>query len=160
MKLRSATVRLSPVRRTTITVASTRADGGPAYQYFGEGVLPLVNAPLPIGEWQILEISFVPPRFGAAGRTTAKSRFFELRSTVRRFTRTSDNGGQRRLLEVFHRKFRTDCWFCVAIMDLWRSAKLLSVDSLQWNRHLDRERGRDLALNRFARCINHDVGSH
>ncbi len=52
-----------------------RAELGPPYRYLDDGVPPRVNAARPAGEWQTLEISFVAPRFDAAGKKTENARF-------------------------------------------------------------------------------------
>jgi hypothetical protein len=52
-----------------------RATLGPRYKLLDAGFPPLTNAARTAGEWQTLEITFVAPRFDAAGKKVADARF-------------------------------------------------------------------------------------
>ncbi|QDU57148.1 3-keto-disaccharide hydrolase [Aeoliella mucimassa] len=49
--------------------------GKPGFQYTDKGSPPAVNAALPAGEWQKLEITFRAPRFDESGKKTENARF-------------------------------------------------------------------------------------
>lgn len=45
-----------------------RSEDKPKYQHIDEGYAPKVNACMPPGEWQTLDITFLAPRFDASGK--------------------------------------------------------------------------------------------
>ena len=51
-----------------------RAKTKPSYGYLDKGTPPKVNAALPAGEWQTLDVSWTAPRFDAGGKRTAPGR--------------------------------------------------------------------------------------
>jgi hypothetical protein len=55
-----------------------RAESKPKYHYLDEGHPPRVNAALPAGEWQTLDVIFHAPRFDASGRKVASARFVKV----------------------------------------------------------------------------------
>jgi hypothetical protein len=55
-----------------------RAEAKPKYHYLDEGHPPRVNAALPAGEWQTLDVIFRAPRFDASGRKVASARFVKV----------------------------------------------------------------------------------
>jgi hypothetical protein len=52
-----------------------RAELLPRYHYLDEGHPPRVNAALPAGQWQTLDVIFRAPRFDASGKKAADARF-------------------------------------------------------------------------------------
>lgn len=56
-----------------------RAEMQPSYRFLDEGSPPRENAARPAGEWQTLELTFIAPRFDAAGKKVASARFAEVR---------------------------------------------------------------------------------
>lgn len=52
-----------------------RAEQDPDYHQIDEGVAPAENAARPAGEWQLLELTFISPRFDAEGQKTSNARF-------------------------------------------------------------------------------------
>ena len=52
-----------------------RAEQEPSYHHIDQGVPPRVNAAKPAGEWQLLEIEFIAPRFDATGKKTSNAKF-------------------------------------------------------------------------------------
>jgi hypothetical protein len=52
-----------------------RAEEQPDYHHIDRGVPPRVNAALPAGKWQSLEIQFIAPRFDAAGKKKSNAVF-------------------------------------------------------------------------------------
>ena len=61
-----------------------RAELKPTYHHIDKGVPPRTNACKRPGEWQTLDVIFLPPRFDADGKKTANARFVkvELNSTL------------------------------------------------------------------------------
>jgi hypothetical protein len=55
-----------------------RAEHKPKYHHIDKGVSPKVNACKAPGEWQTLDIVFQAPRFDAAGKKTANTRFVKV----------------------------------------------------------------------------------
>jgi Domain of Unknown Function (DUF1080) len=55
-----------------------RAELLPTYHHIDDGYPPLVNASLPPGEWQTLDITYRAPRFDASGKKTASARFVKV----------------------------------------------------------------------------------
>ena len=51
-----------------------RASATPAYHYLDKGTPPKVNAALPAGKWQTLDVIWAAPRFDANGQKTAPGR--------------------------------------------------------------------------------------
>jgi hypothetical protein len=54
-----------------------RAEAKPRYHHIDKGIPPLVNATKPAGEWQTLDVTFLAPRFDAAGKKTANARILK-----------------------------------------------------------------------------------
>jgi hypothetical protein len=52
-----------------------RAEMEPRYHHIDDGIPPRINAALPAGQWQTLDIRFQGPRFDAAGKKTTNARF-------------------------------------------------------------------------------------
>lgn len=55
-----------------------RAELLPRYHHIDEGYPPKTNAARPPGEWQTLDITFLAPRFDAAGKKVANARFVKV----------------------------------------------------------------------------------
>ena len=55
-----------------------RAELLPKYHHIDDGYPPLVNASLPPGEWQTLDIKYLAPRFDASGKKTDDARFVKV----------------------------------------------------------------------------------
>ena len=55
-----------------------RAESKPKYHYLDDGHAPRMNAALPAGQWQTLDVSFRAPRFDAAGKKVASARFVKV----------------------------------------------------------------------------------
>jgi hypothetical protein len=55
-----------------------RAESKPKYHYLDEGHPPRVNAALPAGHWQTLDVIFEAPRFDASGGKVASARFVKV----------------------------------------------------------------------------------
>jgi hypothetical protein len=55
-----------------------RAEAKPKYHYLDEGHPPRINAALPAGQWQTLDVIFRAPRFDASGRKVANARFVKV----------------------------------------------------------------------------------
>ncbi len=51
-----------------------RSEEKPKYHHIDDGHPPMVNAALPPGEWQVLDMTFLAPRFDASGKKTAAAR--------------------------------------------------------------------------------------
>jgi hypothetical protein len=51
-----------------------RSEEKPKYHHIDDGHAPLVNASKPPGEWQTLDMTFLAPRFDAAGKKVANAR--------------------------------------------------------------------------------------
>ncbi len=51
-----------------------RAELLPRYRYLDEGIPPKVNAAKPAGEWQMLDVIFLAPRFDKDGKKTRNAR--------------------------------------------------------------------------------------
>ncbi len=51
-----------------------RSEEKPKYHHIDDGHAPLVNASKPPGEWQILNVVFLAPRFDASGKKVADAR--------------------------------------------------------------------------------------
>ncbi len=52
-----------------------RAEMLPRYHHIDDGTAPRVNAALPAGEWQTLEVTFRAPRFDSEGKKIRDARF-------------------------------------------------------------------------------------
>jgi hypothetical protein len=52
-----------------------RAEMLPRYRHIDDGVPPRVNAALPAGQWQTLEVAFRAPRFDSSGKKIKNARF-------------------------------------------------------------------------------------
>jgi pimeloyl-ACP methyl ester carboxylesterase len=55
-----------------------RAELKPTYHHIDKGIPPRSNACKRPGEWQTLDVIFLPPRFDAAGKKTANARFVKV----------------------------------------------------------------------------------
>lgn len=55
-----------------------RAELKPKYHHIDEGYAPRLNASLPPGEWQTLDLIFQAPRFDDAGKKVANARFVKV----------------------------------------------------------------------------------
>jgi len=55
-----------------------RAEQEPTYHHIDKGFPPKLNAAKPAGEWQTLDITFLAPRFDAAGKKTANAKFVKV----------------------------------------------------------------------------------
>ena len=51
-----------------------RSEDKPRYQHIDDGYAPLTNASKPPGEWQVLDATFIAPRFDASGKKIACAR--------------------------------------------------------------------------------------
>jgi hypothetical protein len=51
-----------------------RSEEKPKYHHIDDGYAPLVNASKPPGEWQVLDLTFIAPKFDASGKKTASAR--------------------------------------------------------------------------------------
>jgi hypothetical protein len=52
-----------------------RAELKPKYHHIDKGIPPRVNASRKAGEWQTLDVTFIPPRFDPNGKKRANARF-------------------------------------------------------------------------------------
>jgi hypothetical protein len=55
-----------------------RAEAYPRYHHIDKGFAPKMNASKKPGEWQTLDIIFLPPRFDADGKKTAHAKFVKV----------------------------------------------------------------------------------
>jgi hypothetical protein len=55
-----------------------RAEMLPTYHHIDKGIPPRVNAAKPAGEWQTLDVIFLPPRFDAQGKKIAHAKFVKV----------------------------------------------------------------------------------
>ena len=55
-----------------------RAELKPTYHHIDTGIPPRTNACKRPGEWQTLDVTFLPPRFNAKGEKTANGRFVKV----------------------------------------------------------------------------------
>jgi hypothetical protein len=55
-----------------------RAELLPTYHHIDKGYPPRTNASKPPGEWQTLDVVFVPPKFDAQGKKVANARFVKV----------------------------------------------------------------------------------
>ncbi len=51
-----------------------RSEEKPKYHHIDDGHAPLLNASKPPGEWQVLDVTFLAPRFDASGKKVASAR--------------------------------------------------------------------------------------
>jgi hypothetical protein len=51
-----------------------RSEEKPKYHHIDDGRAPSLNASKPPGEWQVLDLTFLAPRFDASGKKTASAR--------------------------------------------------------------------------------------
>ena len=51
-----------------------RSEEKPKYHHIDDGHAPLLNATKPPGEWQVLDLTFLAPRFDASGKKAANAR--------------------------------------------------------------------------------------